>query len=388
MRRIPIFLTAALAACVSVEPLADPKGSIAAKQRLVVLVWQAPGPWIVKDSDSKAESAAKILPVGFLLQNVQNDKTLEFSKDLQQYLPRPRYDRQLADSLIKTLKTLHGGPVQTAEEAGISPAQLRDWNLAKDQLDWRLRYYAPEAGLPSPRDYSKILSLDDAAILEVNLSFGTEATDTEEVQILPTLSAVARVYRADTSHLLWNREEILSDKTSSMTISEFRLEPWQLTQRLEKLAPPLGETLARLTTKALGLTPPAATKHAAPPSAPAPAPGALPYGMTEADLARYSQFDSSSTLVSTTTVKTSSGAVSLGNLPVNLSTTTAAVEISSGTVAFGNIPVNLSTAVASPEPATPPAHSISTTTVQTSSRTIVSETPPTSAATSTKESPP
>lgn len=275
--RLLALLAALLAACVSVEPLPDPRGILDAQRRLVVLVYQSPGPWIIKEADSKAEAAAKITPMGFLVQTVQDDRTLETSKDLQQYLPRPRYDRALEGSLIQTFKTLHSGPVQTPEEAGLSPVQLREWNRSRDQLEWRRRYYAPETG-PAPRDYSKVLSLDDAVILEINLSFGTEATD--EGQVLPALSASARAYRADTSRLLWSREDIFTDKTSSATLAEFKLQPWELTQRLEKLAPGLGEALARSAAKALvpaTSTPPATANAAAVPSP-------LPYGLTPADM--------------------------------------------------------------------------------------------------------
>ena len=263
MRRLslPLALAASLSACVSVEPLAAPRQAIAPNQRLVVLVYQAPGPWIIKEADSKAEAAAKVLPMGFLVQTVQDDKTLELSKDLQQYLTRPRYDHELEAALLTTLKALHSGSVQTAAEAGLSPSQLREWNSAKDQLAWRRRYYAPEYGASAPRDYSKVLSLDDAVVLEVNLSFGTEATD--EGQIQPAVSAALRLYRADTTRLLWTASEILTLKSSSMTLSEFKAQPRELTQILEQLAPRLGEAVARSTAKALGLTPPAGSLNAA-----------------------------------------------------------------------------------------------------------------------------
>lgn len=265
MRRLVFPLAAALCACVSVEPLPDPRGAVGAKQRLVVLVAQSPGPWIIKESDSKAEAAAKLLPVGFLVQTVQDDKTLDISKDLQQYLPRPRYDRQLEAALLKTLKTLHRGDVQTMSEAGVGAPQIREWNQAQDQLDWRRRYFAPETGPSVPRDYSKVPLLDDGVIIDVNLSFGTEATD--EGQIMPALAAATRVYRADTARLLWRREDMLTDKTSSMTLAEFQLFPSELTRRLEALAPSLGEAVARSAAKALALTPP----ESAPPIPSAPA---------------------------------------------------------------------------------------------------------------------
>ncbi|HAZ08547.1 MAG TPA: hypothetical protein DCZ01_08525 [Elusimicrobia bacterium] len=281
MRRLTSLLCAAAAfcACVSVVPLPDPRGAVGSKQRLVVLVAQSPGPWIIKESDSKAEAAAKLLPVGFLVQTVQDDKTLDISKELQQYLPRPRYDRQLEASMLKTLKTLHGGDIQTMSEAGVSAPQIRDWNQAKDQLDWRRRYFAPEMGQSVPRDYSQVPLLDDGVIVEVNLSFGTETTD--EGQIMPALTAATRVYRADTARLLWSREEMLTDKTSSMTLAEFKLFPSELTRRLEALAPPLGETVARSAAKALALTPP----ESAPPAPSVPAStGTLPSGPTQTDL--------------------------------------------------------------------------------------------------------
>ena len=150
--------------------------------------------------------------------------------------------------MLKTLKTLHGGDIQTMSEAGVSAPQIHDWNQAKDQLDWRRRYFAPEMGQGVPRDYSKVPLLDDGVIIEVNLSFGTEAND--EGRIMPALTAATRVYRADTARLLWSREEMLTDKTSSMTIAEFKLFPAELTRRLEALAPPLGETVAGSVAKA------------------------------------------------------------------------------------------------------------------------------------------
>ena len=208
-----------------------------------------------------------------------HDKTLDDSKELQQYLPRPRYDRQLEAALLKTLKTLHGGDIQTMSEAGVSAPQIHDWNQAKDQLDWRRRYFAPEMGQGVPRDYSKVPLLDDGVIIEVNLSFGTEAND--EGRIMPALTAATRVYRADTARLLWSREEMLTDKTSSMTIAEFKLFPAELTRRLEALAPPLGETVAGSVAKAWPSRLPASAPPA--PSVPAST-GTLPSGPTQADL--------------------------------------------------------------------------------------------------------
>ncbi|MDT1107437.1 hypothetical protein, partial [Pseudomonas aeruginosa] len=73
-------------------------------QRLVLAVYPSPGPWIVDAADSKAEAAAKISPVGFLMQSVQNEHTLTVSKDLQQYMPRPHYALAVHDAMLAALR--------------------------------------------------------------------------------------------------------------------------------------------------------------------------------------------------------------------------------------------------------------------------------------------
>ena len=232
-----------LAACVTVEPPPNPRGAVKPGQRLIVMVYQSPGPWIVADPDSKAETALKILPLGTFLQGMQEDRINELSKEIQPYLPRPRYDQAVETALINALKVAYSGAtVQTSAEAGIAPLQRRDWNAAADQLDWRRKYYFTDAGRASPRDYSKLLSLDDAVIVEVNLSFGLEPD--EQDRTLPLLSAASRAYRADTARMLWSREERLSDATSSSTLSEFRAAPVDLTDRLYVLSTPLATKIA------------------------------------------------------------------------------------------------------------------------------------------------
>lgn len=242
MRRSLFFVIALLSACVTIEPPPNPRGAIKPGQRLIVLVYQSPGPWIVADPDSKAESALKMMPLGTFLQGMQEDRINELSKEIQPYLPRPRYQEAVETALIAALKAAHDGPVQTAAEAGIAPGQTRNWNSASDQLDWRRKYWFTEPGTPSPRDYSKLLSLDDAVILEVNLSFGLEPD--EQGRTLPLLSSASRAYRADTTRMLWAREERLSDATSSSTLTEFRAAPVELTDRLFALAVPFAGRVA------------------------------------------------------------------------------------------------------------------------------------------------
>lgn len=245
MRRLAplLLIAAAVAACVSVEGLPDAKGALKPNQRLVVNLNVSPGPWIVDASDSKIETAAKILPVGFLMQTVQDEHTLGVSKDLQQYMPRPHYGIEVQDALMKALRVARSSTtVQTAVEAGIATAQLADWNRAKDQLDWRLRYYNPDPQTPAPRDYARALTLDDALVLDVNLSYGTVVTDDGQVE--PQMSAASRVYRGDTSALIWEHEDEVVDKVSSTTLAEFKLKPSDLTDRIEKLAPQLAAAVA------------------------------------------------------------------------------------------------------------------------------------------------
>ncbi|MEK7388182.1 MAG: hypothetical protein AAB036_00640 [Elusimicrobiota bacterium] len=250
-RRILLSLLAALGACVSVEPLPDPRGQLKPDQRIIIMVYQSPGPWIVSDPDSKAESALKLMPLGSLLQTMQEDKINELSKEIQPYLPRPRYDRALEAELIKAFKEMHGGPIQTAEEAGISPLQRKEWNAASDQLDWRRKYFTVEPGQRAPRNYSKVISLDDALIVDVNLSFGVEPN--AEDRPVPTLTAATRLYRAETTRLMWAHEDLMADNASSSTLTEFRAAPSDLTDRLYSLSVPFARVIASSVGRSLHL---------------------------------------------------------------------------------------------------------------------------------------
>jgi hypothetical protein len=258
---------AAVAGCVSVEPMPDPRGALGRTQRLVVAVYPAPGPWIIGSADSKAEAAAKISPLGFLVQSAENEHTNSVSKNLQQYLPRPRLGEMTQTALLDMLTAARSTTtVQTALQAGIFPAQLAEWNKSKDQLDWRLRYYAPDPDQPAPRDYAKVLTLDDAIILDVNVSFGTDGT--EDGALHPVMSAASRAYRGDTSHLIWEHEDVVTDQVSSSTLTDFQMQPWLLTDAWQRVAPALGKTVAASFLKAFAVAPPPA-----PSAAPAAAAG-------------------------------------------------------------------------------------------------------------------
>jgi hypothetical protein len=262
MRRLLLLaaVASAVAGCVSVEGLPDPRGALKPSQRLVFDVYPSPGPWIIGSADSKAEAAAKLSPLGFFVQTAEDEHTLSVSKNLQQYLPRPRLGLMVQDSLLKALRGARpAGTVQTGMEAGIVPLQLAEWNKSKDQLDWRQKYYAPDPEQPAPRDYAKILTLDDALILDVNVSFGTDATD--DGKLLPTMTAASRVYRGDTARLLWQHEDIVNDQTSSATMTDIQVEPWLLTDSLQKIAPGLGAAVASSFFKAFNAVPSTSTVH-------------------------------------------------------------------------------------------------------------------------------
>ena len=256
MRRFLLLaaVAAAAAGCVSVDGPPDPHGALKPGQRVVVAVYPSPGPWIIGSSDSKAEAASKITPLGFLVQTAEDQHTLTVSKNLQQYLPRPHLGLAMQESLMKALRAARSTDTvtQTAMEAGISELQLAEWNKSKDQLDWRERYYAPDPDSP-PRDYARVMTLDDALILDANVSFGTDAND--DGIVLPQMRAAVRVYRGDTSHLLWEHEEIVTDKSSSSTLTDFQVSPVSLTDSLQKLAPALGAAVANSFLNAVTMAP-------------------------------------------------------------------------------------------------------------------------------------
>jgi hypothetical protein len=227
----------------SMQTLPDPRGTLKPDQRLVVNVFPSPGPWIVAEADTKAESAAQLLPIGMLIQGGEDEHTLATSKSLQPYLPRPRLGEAVQAALLDALRTARSTQtVQTGLEAGFSVLQLAEWNKSVDQLDWRRRYYAPDPGLPAPRDYARQLTLDDALILEVNVSYGTDAAD--DGHLIPQMTAQSRVYRGGTAHLLWDHQDVVGDQTSSATFTDYQLQPALLTDSLTTLAPALGAAVA------------------------------------------------------------------------------------------------------------------------------------------------
>ncbi len=331
-RTLFLLLAATLAGCVSVEPAPDPRGAVKPGQRIIVMVYQSPGPWIIADSDSKAESALKIMPLGTFLQTMQEDKINELSKEIQPYLPRPRYGAALEGALIEALKSAHDGPIQTAIEAGIAPLQRKQWNDATDQLDWRRKYYVTDPGNRAPRDYSKLLSLDDAMILDVNLSFGVEP-EAETERTLPTLSASSRLYRADTARMMWSHEDVLGDKTSSSTLTEFRAAPSDLTDRLYNLSIPLGRAIAMSLANSVRLLPtppPVATMSTPPNQGMPPVVAASSFSAVAISSAPATIAYSTSTISASTQTFTSSSTTISASSPTFIAATAPPPTTSSG----------------------------------------------------------
>ncbi len=280
MKRLPLLAFLWLAACVAPEPVLDARGAVPPGGRLVVAVYPAPGPWIVADPDSKAETAAKLLPIGMLMQTMQDDRVLELSKELQPYLPRPRYERAFEAAYLAELRALHDGKTQSWTEAELPSEARREFNRADDQLDWRRKYLSPRGG--APRDYSRFLTLDDAVVVDLNLQYGTDVT-AEEGRLLPTLTLATRVYRPGTTKLLWSREDVVQDQGSVRTLSEFRAEPKDLTDRLEALVPQLAKLAAAELAKGLRLNAPVPVAPAAT-AAPEGSVTAMPYGLAPSEV--------------------------------------------------------------------------------------------------------
>ena len=246
------------------------------------------------------------------MQSAENDHINSVSKNLQQYLPRPRLGEMTQNALMEALVAARSSTtVQTALQAGIFPAQLADRNKSKDQLDWRLRYYAPDPDQPAPRDYAKVLTLDDALILDVNVSFGTDAT--EDGGLHPTMSAASRAYRGDTSHLIWEHEDVVTDQVSSMTLTDFQMQPWMLTDAWQRVAPALGKTVAASFLKAFAIAPGS-------PAAPAPVAGASGGGLVPMSFFQTPSTGTAAVSVSTPAISGPTPAVVVSTPAVPVST--------------------------------------------------------------------
>ncbi len=364
MRRLalPLLLAAAAGACVSVAPPPDPHGVYKPGQRLVVFVYQAPGPWIVSGTDSKLESAAQISPLGFAVQGMEDSHTLSVSKAIQQYLPRPRYDDEFQDALMKELRLhISSAPLQSGLQAGVPADQIQRWNRARNQSDWRSRYFEIDPDLPAPRNYARGFGLDDALVLDVNLSFGTTADDAGN--LLPDLAASWRVYRGLNSQQIWDHLNEDVDQASTMTLVDIETTPPLLTGRLEALAPKLGQEVGHEFARAFGLLASTAPARGGLPPPPKSAPagqGILPLSyLLSLSSAPADAPPPRPTPAAVPGAAPAPAAVSVPAVPAPAAPVApAAVAVSTSSAAA---PVSVSTAAPAPPPPAPTAVPVSST---------------------------
>jgi hypothetical protein len=240
----PLALALGCGACVSVgEPVLEPQ-SIAKGQRTILMVYPAPAPWVVTDSESKAEAAAKMLPVfSYAVSTFQEDRYKAAADTLNKYVPRWPARDLLEAALLKELsKTDFPGHFIPVAEADPDTATLRGWNRSTDVLDWQNRYLTPDPTLPHPRDYSRVMPWDDALAFEVNLLPMVAADD--DGNMVPTLTATSRLFRCQTMHLLWKHEDTVAVSSGSRSLYEFETLPRQLVDRWQELVPALAAKIS------------------------------------------------------------------------------------------------------------------------------------------------
>ena len=176
-------------------------------------------------------------------------------------------------------------------ETEISTEALRNYNRAGDILAWQKAYYDEDPRRGLPRNYSHLLSLDDALVLEVNFLYSTQAN--EDGNMIPTLSAATRLYRAATMKLLWRHVDTVDDAASARTMYEFKTLPQQLVDRWTALMPALAAKVSLSMNEALGVS--GAPPTPAPTAPPAPAPGPAPSPLSQVRFSTETISGSSST---------------------------------------------------------------------------------------------
>ena len=301
MNRRVVPLAAALcllSACVSVDEPLVKKGLIRPGKRAVYFLYEAPGPWISMETDTKAESAAKFIPgLGLALQGAQNERDLKTSQSLGQYLPswslasalRPYLQSELAKAGVP-VRWVEAGPA-----ADISADDLRRLNRAKDALDWRVRYLTDDPEEKAPRNYAGFLQLDDAVIVEFNAQHGL-LTDAQN-EMYPWATVFIRIYRAGTMRLLWSHEESADLKGSSRNLYDYQSQPRVFLMGIEKLMPVLAKKTGAALAAAFGdptwaplpapgvsgagVPPPSSIGGGPAPPAPLPAPAPAPQVMVD-----------------------------------------------------------------------------------------------------------
>jgi hypothetical protein len=288
MRKAAWLLAAPfVSGCVSLEDHSRiAANAVRPGQRTIVVVYPSPGPWVIPDPDSKAESAAKTLPgLSQIVGAFQDERGQREAADLKQYLPRWNPAPALSEALLRDLGGV-GYAGQFLPQAGseLTDEQARRFNRSADILTWQRTYFYdhPERGLS--RNYAQILALDDALILEVNLLSGLQGND--EGNMIPTLWSSTRLLRANTLRPLWAKEDLVEDLASARSMYEFKTLPQQLVDRWNALLPQLSLKIAASLSSALvapiprglptGVIAPSAEPTDQPPPEPAASTGTLP----------------------------------------------------------------------------------------------------------------
>lgn len=252
-RALPLLaLPLLLGACVSLEEAPMAKGALTRDQRLLLLVYSAPGP-VLSEQDSKAETAAKIVPgLGLVVKDTQDQRDLKASKELEQYLPPFDPTGEFDGSLRKQVASLGApSPLIAAADTSLPPDTWKKLNAASDELDWQIRYYVQQpSAVGVSRNYSRFLGLDDVVVLEVNLIYGLDSED--EQVYAPSLKAVTKLIRANTMHQLWRHENIVTEPNAKKTLYEFKTSPNDLVYAWKRLMPALGLQIAEDLRKNLG----------------------------------------------------------------------------------------------------------------------------------------
>jgi len=145
--------------------------------------------------------------------------------------------------MTELAKTRFPGKFIPASEAALDTATVSAWNRAADTLDWQTKYLHEDTALPHPRDYTRILSLDDALVFEANLLPYVAADESDNV--IPSLTLTSALYRCRDMHLLWRNEVTVDSKANARTLYEFKTLPQQLVDRWKDLMPTLAAQVAQ-----------------------------------------------------------------------------------------------------------------------------------------------
>lgn len=218
-------------------------GAIQKDQRLLLLVFPAPGPFISED-DSKGETAAKIVPgLALLVTDAQDQRDLKAAQDLQQYLPAWEPAGTFFAAFKEQVDALgQPGKLIAAEETDLPADTWVRLNQSADALDWQRRYFSPLPGHAVARNYSRFLKLDDAVVLEVNLAYGLNSDG--EGLYTPMAKAVTKLLRASTMRQFWRHEDFVSDKAAARSLYDFKVKPGDLIFAWKRLLPLLGAQVA------------------------------------------------------------------------------------------------------------------------------------------------